>query len=74
MTGAEHYAEAERLIELARYEANPPKLGSRVRRERPSPRVYGGTFPDQVTLILADAQVHAILALAAATGAGSAYG
>jgi hypothetical protein len=57
MTGPEHYAEAERLIAMAR---RPPT----------SEELYGSRQA-QLTLILADAQVHATLALAAATATTS---
>ena len=53
MTGPEHYLEAERLITLAREGRNA---------------LYGAWPGTQAAIILADAQVHAILALAAATG------
>jgi hypothetical protein len=58
MTGPEHYAEAERLIAIAR--GGP---GSR--------ELYGPSQQAQLALILADAQVHATLALAAATATTS---
>lgn len=59
MTGPEHYREAERLIAMARDHGH--EIGG---------ILYRGT---QIVppLILADAQVHAILALAAATGVTS---
>jgi hypothetical protein len=53
MTGQEHYLEAERLITLAREGRNA---------------LYGAWPGTQAAIILADAQVHATLALAAATG------
>ena len=54
MTGAEHYAEAERLLTLA---------------DRHS---TGATYGPEWTLTLTAAQVHATLALAAATAVGTA--
>lgn len=80
MTGEEHYAEAERLIEMARDTVTDREFGTTGsgRRDvlyhimRPSQHLQ-----DRATLILADAQVHATLALApstataATTGAGS---
>jgi hypothetical protein len=74
MTGAEHYAEAERLIEMARDAGTPG---------RAMDKAFGKSSPlyeqrgrdqgqlEQAAVMLADAQVHATLALAAA-GAGSA--
>jgi hypothetical protein len=56
MTGPEHYLEAERLIELAR----APRHGG----------LYGDSTGVQGALILADAQVHATLAQAAAAAPG----
>jgi hypothetical protein len=53
MTGPEHYAEAERLIALARSMPG--------RRE-----LYGDSSQAQLALIVPDAQVHATLAVAAA--------
>jgi hypothetical protein len=53
MTGPEHYSEAERLIAMA--------------RELPISRDLYVVDQAQGALILADAQVHATLALAAAT-------
>ena len=58
MTGPEHYREAERLIAMAR-EAHHADL-------------YGHSTDDQSALVLADAQVHATLAHAAATAVSSA--
>lgn len=58
MTGPEHYREAERLIAMARDEGG----------------ASGGMYSwheTQPAMVLADAQVHAILALAAATALGS---
>lgn len=58
MSGPEHYQEAERLLALAGSEG----AGS------------AGLFisyDEQAALILADAQVHATLALAAAAGVSS---
>jgi hypothetical protein len=78
MTGEEHYAEAERLIELAR-DAGTPK--------RAMDKAFGKSSPlydqpsnhqdldrahlhlEQAAVMLADAQVHATLALAAAGAA-----
>jgi hypothetical protein len=62
MTGPEHHLEAERLIAMA--------------RESHHADLYGHESDVQSALILADAQVHATLALADAitartTGAGS---
>ena len=54
MTGAEHYAEAERLLTLA---------------DRHS---TGANYGPEWTLTLTAAQVHAALALAAATAVGTA--
>jgi hypothetical protein len=54
MTGAEHYAEAERLLTLADRHAS------------------GATYGPEWTLTLTAAQVHATLALAAATAVGTA--
>ncbi len=53
MTGPEHHLEAERLIAMA--------------RESHHADLYGRHTDTQSALILADAQVHATLALAAAT-------
>jgi hypothetical protein len=53
MTGPEHYLEAERLIAMA--------------RESHHADLYGHESDAQSALILADAQVHATLAAAAAT-------
>jgi hypothetical protein len=58
MTGPEHYHEAERLIGVAR--------GSAFLRE--SDRELYRDSGSRIAQILADAQVHATLALAAATG------
>jgi len=57
MTGPEHYREAERLIGMA--------------RESHHADLYGHYTDAQADLILADAQVHAILAGAAATALGT---
>lgn len=57
MTGPEHYREAERLIELARIARHSD--------------LYGGSIAPQDAMILADAQVHATLASAAATALGT---
>jgi hypothetical protein len=57
MTGPEHYAEAERLISLARRDPGHGEL-------------YGNSSR-QLANILADAQVHATLAVAAATATPS---
>ena len=53
MTGPEHYQEAERLIRIAR-EAAPPqnRVGKDLYRDSPT----------RIDKILAEAQVHAILA------------
>ena len=59
MTGPEHYREAERLIAMARDEG-----------ESRSGDMYGD-HQDTSATILADAQVHAILALVAATALSS---
>lgn len=77
MTGTEHYAEAERLIEMARHEATPTRAYDKI-LEKKTP-LYGQRDVDRIrlelaALMLADAQVHATLALAAATGAGPASG
>ena len=58
MTGPEHYLEAERLIAMA--------------RESHHADLYGHYTDAQAALILADAQVHATLAHAAATALSSA--
>jgi hypothetical protein len=59
VTGPEHYKEAERLLELA--------LSQRLQSLALSQRLQlGGASPGS-TAITADAQVHATLALAAAT-------
>jgi hypothetical protein len=58
MTGPEHYREAERLIGMA--------------RESHHADLYGHESDSQSALILADAQVHATLASAAATALGTA--
>lgn len=55
MTGPEHYAAAERLITIARQESN--LMG----------QVYGKD-QEYAELRLAEAQVHATLALVAAAG------
>ncbi|MER7126688.1 hypothetical protein [Micrococcus luteus] len=57
MTGADHYREAEQLLEVA---------GKVV-------RLSDGSSPE-VALLLAEAQVHATLALAAATALNDAEG
>ena len=57
-SGPEHYEEAERLITMART-TRPDDL-------------YGGYTETQAAIILAEAQVHAALALAAATVLGEA--
>jgi len=58
MTGPEHYREAERLIAMARDQGGgADRFGFLYREAHVTPAV-----------ILADAQVHATLALAAATG------
>ncbi len=57
MTGSEHYLEAERLIAMA--------------RESHHADLYGHYTDAQAALILADAQVHATLAHAAATALNS---
>ena len=56
-SGQDHYEEAERLITMARW-ARPDDL-------------YGGCTETQAAIILAEAQVHAALALAAATALGN---
>jgi hypothetical protein len=56
-TGPEHYAEAERLIAMARA-ADRDDL-------------YGQYTQTQAAMILADAQVHAALAAAAAAALGT---
>jgi hypothetical protein len=58
MTGPEHYLEAERLIAMA--------------RESHHADLYGNYTDAQAARILADAQVHATLAHAAATALSSA--
>jgi hypothetical protein len=60
MTGPEHYREAERLIAFAREISNPHDAG-----------IYSldPSFA-RLSHVLADAQVHAALALAAATALG----
>jgi hypothetical protein len=58
MTGLEHYAEAERLIAIARTDPGRPEL-------------YCNSSQAQIAHILADAQVHATLAIAAATATAS---
>ena len=55
MTGPEHHLEAERLIGMA--------------RDSHHADLYGHAGDVQAALILADAQIHATLALAAATTA-----
>ena len=55
MTGPEHYAEAERLIAAARTDRQG---------------LYANAT-DPYAKVLADAQIHATLALAAATALGS---
>ncbi|MGH3228507.1 MAG: hypothetical protein ACRDOA_08005 [Streptosporangiaceae bacterium] len=57
MTGPEHFAEAERLIAMA--------------RKAPLSHELYSNYEAQATLILADAQVHATLALSAATAVGA---
>jgi hypothetical protein len=57
MTGPEHHLEAERLIAMA--------------RESRHADLYGHHADTQSALILADAQVHATLALAATITAGT---
>jgi hypothetical protein len=57
MTGPEHYLEAERLIAMA--------------RESHHADLYGHYTDAQAALLLADAQVHATLAHAAATALSS---
>ena len=59
MTGPEHYREAERLIAMARDEGGAKR------------RACTAGTETQPAMVLADAQVHAILALAAATALGS---
>lgn len=59
MTGPEHYAEAERLIGRVTEPAVVPGYG---------PVIKAGAPPETIAL----AQVHATLALAAATGLGAA--
>ena len=56
MTGPEHYREAERLLESAR-----------TLRE---PRPAAGWMENEISAIQAQAEVHAMLALAAATALG----
>lgn len=73
MTGPEHYLEAERLIEMARDAATEGRAMGKVFSGHSSP-LYQQRGRDQgdqgrATLILADAQVHATLALAAVIGA-----
>ena len=61
MTGPEQYREAERLIAMAR--------GDRLKHE--ILYAWHETHETQRAMIMADAPVHAILALAAATGVTS---
>jgi hypothetical protein len=63
MTGPEHYTEAEKLITVAREQSNPNDLGI---------YTYDDTLPD-VGKLLADAQVHATLAAAAASALGASH-
>jgi hypothetical protein len=75
VTGPEHHREAERLIELAREagikrEIAPTRIT--LGGGAPRPPDYGKFYTDEssdpkVRSLLADAQVHATLALAAAT-------
>jgi hypothetical protein len=75
VTGDEHYREAERLVELARKagirrEPGPTRLtiGGGGRNVRDDRELYTDESSDPtVRSLLADAQVHATLALAAAT-------
>ena len=60
MTGAEHYAEAERLLKAAE---QAPDLAR-------SHGFSGNSLAVSLDVIIAQAQVHATLALAAATVAG----
>jgi hypothetical protein len=61
MTGPERYQEAERLIGIAREAAAPHAGGNK--------HLYFGARPE-TAWILAEAQVHATLALAAASEPG----
>jgi hypothetical protein len=80
VTGPEHHREAERLVKLARERSMPPRTGPlrldvggdlRGTRSTPGdPELYDYEPTDRkVRSLLADAQVHATLALAAATAA-----
>jgi hypothetical protein len=74
MTGEEHHAEAERLIEMARDAATDMEFGGKglgrcslLYKHSHMPR--DTSAHDRGALLLADAQVHAILALAVVLGA-----
>jgi hypothetical protein len=61
MTGPQHYAEAERLIAFGREKGDSHR----------SVRSSADPSPADLQSILADAQIHATLALAAATALGT---
>jgi hypothetical protein len=72
MTGPEHYRQAEKLIATARQAISPtsPASGFHAR----VPQMPGAATPsdtDRYTRAITEAQVHAILALAAATALDS---